>query len=152
MLWKPPWAEEHHCKIISLSDPLLILIPLLITFQPRDRRRSLVQSVLYPGTWVWHQALPRCSLWDWTNHLFIPLCLTTLTLDFLLHGLFNIYFYAFLNKGFLLVWVAHSLCCRGGNPEFRLKWATRKSWCVGSVYDTFLVTTLCRWTQIFFLN
>lgn len=113
MLWKPPWGEEHHWKIISLSNTLLILVPLLVTFQPRDREKVTLQSVSYPGTWetwLWCQALPQCSLWDWTDHLFIPLCLTTPPpWPFLLHGLFNVYFYSFQNKGFLLVWVAHSL-------------------------------------------
>lgn len=153
MLWKPPWGEEHHWKIISLSNTLLILILLLVTFQPRDREKVTLQSVSYPGTWgtcLWYQALPQCSLWGWTDHLFIPLCLTTphLGLSCSMAYLMYIYFF-FQNKGVLLVWVAHSLIVLS-NCEVRLKWATRKSWYLGLVNDTLLITALCRWTQIFF--
>lgn len=110
MLRKPPWGEEHHWKIISLSDTLLISIPLLVTLQPRDREK-VTRAVCAKG---WHlgnlavtpSPTPNPSMG--MDKSFIPLCLTTPHLGLLLHGLFNICFYAF-NKGVLLVWVARSL-------------------------------------------
>lgn len=108
MLCRPPRGEEHHWKIISLSDTLLMLIPLLITSSPGTGGRLLVQSVLDPGsweTWVWHPKL-LCE----TGQIIYPFVphhpppWTSCSMAYLIY-----IFMLFGTRGFLLVWVIHSL-------------------------------------------
>lgn len=152
MLRKPPWGEEHYWKIISLSDTLLISIPLLVTFQPRDREKVTLCSLccaLAPGkrgcdTKPYPKPLHETGqiLYPFVPHH--PPPWTSCSMVYLIY-----IFMLFRTRGFCSCeWPILWLCCWGGNHEFRLKSATSKSWCVGSVYDT--LTTLWRWTQICF--
>lgn len=110
MFWKRPQDEENHWQIISLANTLLILILLLITLKSRGREKVNRRVCVIP--WdsetlgVISSSTPTCSMR--LEESFIPLCLAC-PLDFSLHDLFNLYFYALQNKDFLLGWVDHSL-------------------------------------------
>lgn len=108
MLWKPPWGEEQRWKIISLTNTLLIFIPLLITFKTRNREKVNLRVCVIPrgsgNLGVIASSTPTSS--TRLDKSFVPLCLTR---PVVFRGLFNIYFYALQNKDFLLAWMARSL-------------------------------------------